>query len=87
MYFQYNEFDVLTPLTYPAHMAEKLSESNDGSPSANASEFAADISLMLQDVPISDEFPPSELNSLDAERHQETEIEVVIESQDEISQR
>ena len=42
---------------------------------------------MLQDVPENDVMPPSELNSLDTEINQETEIEVVIESQDEANQR
>ena len=87
MNFQYNLFDVLTPLSYSADVPEKLSESNEASPSANASEFGTNISLMLQDVPESDEMPPSELNSLDTEINQETDIEIVIESQDEANQR
>ena len=82
MYFQYNEFGVLTPLSYPVDMPDKLSQINEASPSDNASEFAANISLMLQDVPESDAMSPSKLNSLE-----EDEIEVVIESLDEASLR
>ena len=63
-------------------MPDKLSQINEASPSDNASEFAANISLMLQDVPESDAMSPSKLNSLE-----EDEIEVVIESLDEASLR
>lgn len=87
MYFQYNEFGVLTPLSHPIDMPEKLSQSHEASPSDNASEFAENISLMLQDVPESDAMSPSKLNSLDDERNQEDEIEVVIESLEEASLR
>ena len=77
----------MTPLSHPVDVPAKLCESNEASPSANASEFGTNFLHMLQDVPESDEMPASELNSRDTEMNQETEIEVVIESQDEANQR
>ena len=72
---------------YPVNVPAKSSQSDEASPTADSSEFATNISMMLQDVLESDEIPPSELNSLDNERNQETGIEVGIESQDEAIQR